>query len=193
MESESSRVSNEYRRAVAFNRALAKAGGVALFVALTAAASRIKVFLPFSPVPMTMQPMAVLLAGAVLGPWLGAARQLADLRVALRGAPVFAGVPGAGPSVLIGPTGGYLMSYPLVAMVVGWVLGRGSNLLRIASCLLLGLIIIYSSGVARLMMVTASDAATAFQLGVAPFLTADLIKVFLATLLVKGWRTASRR
>src|SRR5262249_59388773 len=74
MESESSRVSNEYRRAVAFNRALAKAGGVALFVALTAAASRIKVFLPFSPVPMTMQPMAVLLAGAVLGPLLRAPR-----------------------------------------------------------------------------------------------------------------------
>ncbi|HMG37320.1 MAG TPA: biotin transporter BioY [Blastocatellia bacterium] len=193
MQSDSTKVSNEYRRAVAFNRALVKAGGVALFVALTAAASRLKVFLPFSPVPMTMQPLAVLLAGAILGPWLGALSQLAYLGLGLSGAPVFAGVPGAGLAVLVGPTGGYLMSYPLVAMIVGWSVGPSSKSVRIAGGLLLGLIVIYCSGVARLLMVTAQDPVAAFQVGVEPFLLADLIKVALATLLVKGWKTVVRR
>ena len=87
--------------------------------ALTAAASQISVPLPFTPVPFTLQPMIVLLGGAVLGPRLGLAAQCLYLAAGLAGLPVFAFSPELpqGPARLIGPTGGYLMAYPLAAFV----------------------------------------------------------------------------
>ncbi len=93
-----------------------------LFVtALTAAAAQVSIPLPFTPVPFTLQPMIVLLGGAALGARLGMASQVLYLLAGLAGLPVFAAStvlpPGMGR--LLGPTGGYLLSYPIAAFVAG--------------------------------------------------------------------------
>ena len=90
---------------------------------LTAAAAQISVPLPFTPVPFTFQPMVVLLGAALLGPRLGASSQLLYLAPGIAGLPVFAASPmlPQGGARLLGPTGGYLMAYPLAAFSrAGW-------------------------------------------------------------------------
>src|SRR5687768_1588975 len=99
-----------------------------LFVAvLTAAASQVSVPLPFTPVPLTLQPMVVLVGAAALGPRLGLASQVLYLLAGIAGLPVFAAsaVLPQGPLRLLGPTGGYLMSYPFAAYVTGSLAERG--------------------------------------------------------------------
>lgn len=172
--------------------ALIKTGGVALFVALTIASSKIRIILPFSPVPMTMQPMAVLLAGAVLGPWLGTASQLVYIMLGLSGMPVFAGLPGAGPLVLIGPTGGYLMSYPIASFVAGWLSRKTGALVRTALALSAGLAIIYLFGLLHLALVTGTGGSGALVVGIAPFILKDLVSVGIASLVVVGLRSITR-
>lgn len=92
----------------------------ALFAALTAAVSPIKIPLGFTPVPITLQTLMVLLSGAVLGANLGALSQFLYVLVGALGLPVFAGG-GSGLGALAGPTGGYLISYPIAAFVIGWI------------------------------------------------------------------------
>src|SRR5919206_323652 len=91
-----------------------RVASVALFVVLTAAAAQVSIPLPFTPVPLTLQPMVVLLGGAVLGARLGMASQVLYLTAGIAGLPVFATSPVLpdGALRLLGPTGGYLMSYP---------------------------------------------------------------------------------
>src|SRR5437764_9003575 len=94
---------------------------VLFITVLTAIAAQVSVPLPFTPVPFTLQPMIVLLGGAALGARLGATSQFAYLALGIAGLPVFAASatlpPGA--ARLLGPTGGYLISYPIAAFVVG--------------------------------------------------------------------------
>src|SRR3954467_11245078 len=94
-----------------------RAASVVLFVALTAAAAQISIPLPFTPVPFTLQPMVVLLGGAALGSRLGMSSQVLYLLLGLAGLPVFAASPvlPQGFGRLLGPTGGYLLSYPFAA------------------------------------------------------------------------------
>jgi len=103
-------------------------GAAVLFVAaLTAAASQVSVPLPFTPVPFTLQPMIVLLGGAALGSRLGLSSQVLYLAAGIAGLPVFAASPvlPQGVARLLGPTGGYLMAYPLAAFAAGWLAERG--------------------------------------------------------------------
>ena len=90
----------------------------ALFAALTAAVSWFKIPLPFTPVPITLQTLVVLLSGAMLGAYYGALAMILYITVGALGLPVFAGG-GSGFGALLGPTGGYLFSYPLAAFVIG--------------------------------------------------------------------------
>src|SRR5688572_31427558 len=104
-----------------------KIAAVLFVTVLTAAAAQVSVPLPFTPVPLTLQPMVVLLGGAALGPRLGLSSQVLYLLAGIAGLPVFAAsatLP-PGPLRLIGPTGGYLMSYPLAAFLTGWLAQRG--------------------------------------------------------------------
>src|SRR5512145_3054156 len=126
-----------------------------LFVTvLTAAAAQISVPLPFSPVPLTLQPMVVLLGGAALGPRLGMTSQVLYLLAGIAGLPVFAAsstLP-QGPFRLLGPTGGYLMSYPLAAWLTGSLASRGFDRRYFTSLLamVVGLSIIFVCGVSWL-------------------------------------------
>src|SRR5215467_13712612 len=101
-------------------------GAVAFVTILTAAAAQVSIPLPFTPVPFTFQPMVVLLGAAALGPRLGMSSQILYLALGIAGLPLFAASPllPQGAARLIGPTAGFLLSYPLAAFVTGWLAER---------------------------------------------------------------------
>ncbi len=162
-----------------------------LFVtALTAAAAQVSVPLPFTPVPLTLQPMVVLLGGAALGARLGCYSQLLYLAAGIAGLPVFANAPLLPQGVLrlLGPTGGYLVSYPIAAWVVGSLAERGFDrrYLRTVVAMFAGLVVIYACGVAWLAfgarIPQPLGVRPALLAGAAPFFVADAVKIVLA-----GW------
>lgn len=150
---------------------------------LIAIAAQIAVPIPGSPVPLTMQPLAVLLVGVVLGSWRGAAVAALYLLEGASGLPVFAEGHG-GAFWLVSATAGYLWSYPLAAFVAGWVSERGwgSKRGRAIAGMLAALAVIYAGGWSWLAIIAGPTAA--FALGVVPFLIADVIKVALGAALL---------
>jgi biotin transport system substrate-specific component len=177
-----------------------KAAAVLFMTALTAAASQVSVPVWFSPVPFTLQPVVVLVGGAVLGPWLGAGSQFLYLALGLAGMPVFAAsaVLPPGPARLLGPTGGYLMAYPLAAFVSGWLASRGFDrrYLTAAASMTAGLAVVYLGGVAWLatFMPAADRLGAALAAGLYPFALADLAKILVASAaLPTMWRVVGGR
>jgi biotin transport system substrate-specific component len=172
-----------------------------LFItALTAAAAQVSVPLPFTDVPFTFQPMVVLLGGLALGSRLGLASQVLYLALGVAGLPVFAASPLLPPGLLrlLGPTGGYLMAYPLAAFVVGYLAECGLDRRYVTSlfAMLAGLIVIYASGAVWLGLFAGQQAvglANALALGVYPFVPADLLKLLVAASVLPGlWRLFGR-
>ncbi|MBM3749855.1 MAG: biotin transporter BioY [Acidimicrobiia bacterium] len=164
-----------------------RVAAVALAVAATATAAQFTVVLPFTAVPFTLTPLVVILAGAVLGSRLGAASQVAYLAAGVAGLQVFAPSlvlpPGAGR--LLGPTGGYLLAYPMAAFAAGYLAERGwdRSIVRASVALLAGLAVIYMGGFAWLSRFVPTFGAALAQ-GIAPFIVADLAKVAIAALLL---------
>ena len=146
-----------------------------LFVALCA---QVAVPLPWTPVPMTMQPFGVLLVALLLGPGLGAASMAAYLLEGAAGLPVF--VPGFGGLLPLGPSAGYLLSYPLVAAVVGVLAGRTRGFFRAAAAAAIGDAVILLCGAVWLAVVTHATFPHVLALAVLPFVAGDAIKVLLA-------------
>jgi biotin transport system substrate-specific component len=157
---------------------------VVLGAVLVAIAAQVSIPLPGTPVPLTLQPLAVLVVGGLLGPALGAASLVLYLALGAAGVPVFTpyGLPGI--ARLVGPTGGYLLAYPVAAFAVGKLAGDGRRWGPLALALLAGLVLIHLGGVAQLLILTGS-AASALRLGTLPFLLGDLLKVALALVLLR--------
>jgi biotin transport system substrate-specific component len=175
-------------------------GAMLFMTVLTAAAAQVTIPLPFTPVPLTLQPMIVLLGGAALGSRLGMASQVLYLLAGLAGLPVFATSPALPQGVLrvLGPTGGYLMAYPLAAFVTGWLAERGFDRRYLTSVLAMvaGLSIIFTCGIVWLAwfaMPVPSGLHSALQLGFYPFVGADLAKVLIASAVLPGiWKLVGR-
>lgn len=164
--------------------------GASVFIAI---AAQIAVPIPGSPVPLTMQPLAVLLVGVVLGSWRGAAAAALYLMEGAGGLPVFAQGHGGIFWLTAGATAGYLLSYPFAAFVAGWVSERGfgSTVLRAIAGMLAALAVIYAGGWSWLAALSGTKAA--FAMGIAPFLIADVIKVALgAALLPRAQKAIAR-
>ena len=168
-----------------------------LFVsALTAAAAQISIPLPFTPVPFTLQPMVVLLGGAALGSRLGMASQIIYLAAGIAGLPVFAAsaVLPQGFLRLLGPTGGYLLSYPFAAFLAGRLAERGLDRRYLTSVIAMsaGLAVVFMFGVSWLAFFarpTALGLDAALRTGLYPFVPADVIKILIAaTILPIVWR-----
>jgi biotin transport system substrate-specific component len=179
-----------------------RAASVLLVTALTAAAAQVSFPIPLTPVPFTLQPMVVLLGAAALGGRLGSCSQILYLAVGVAGMPVFANSPvlPQGAARLLGPTGGYLMSYPIAAFVVGTLAERGFDrrYVRSIAAMLVGLAIIYALGVLWLAFFAhvpqVLGLRSALVAGAAPFLAADVLKVLLAAALLPGlWRLVGPR
>jgi biotin transport system substrate-specific component len=170
--------------------------GVLFITALTAAAAQISIPLPFTPVPFTLQPMVVLLGGAALGSRLGMASQVLYLMLGIAGLPVFAASPVLPQGVfrLLGPTGGYLLSYPFAALVTGLLAERGFDRRYLTSVIAMaaGLAIVFASGVAWLAWFarpTHLGLDAALATGLYPFVPADLFKICLAAAVMPAvWR-----
>lgn len=168
------------RRAAQGVRVLA----VVLGAVVVAIAAQISIPLPGTPVPMTLQPMAVLLVGGLLGARLGALSLILYLAMGVAGLPVFTPtVPLVGVARLLGPTGGYLLAYPVAAFAVGALLTPGrrpgvstTQWLRAALAVFTGLVLIHLGGLAQLTILTGSILASA-QLATWPFLLGDLLKL----------------
>lgn len=187
-------------RADARVRAAERAGAVLLVTVLTAVAAQVSIPLPFTPVPFTFQPMVVLVGGAALGSRRGMASQLLYLALGLAGMPVFAASAALpqGIARLIGPTGGYLMSYPVAAWVTGYLAERGFDRRYVSFVLAMiaGLAVVFAGGVTWLAMtLPIRGAAPALAAGFYPFILADVAKVFVAAGVMPAlWRmTGSQR
>jgi biotin transport system substrate-specific component len=150
--------------------------------------------LPWSLVPLNLQPFGVLLLALLLGPGLGAATAAAYLLEGAIGLPVFSPHGPGGVAQLIGPTGGYLMSYPLAAYVCG-KLGSSKKFYSGLMGAIAGDALVLLAGVAWLALLTHGAWTTAFFLGVSPFLAGDFLKCVAAAALATAfasWRSPKR-
>lgn len=159
---------------------------IALMAALTAVLAQIVVPTPL--VPFTMQVLAVVFAGYILGPRYGAMALLVYLLLGAVGIPVFAEF-GSGLGSLLGPTGGYLWSYPLAAAVAGIAAPALAGSRRPVAMFwgissgVVALVIIYAIGATWLAIQSGLSPGAAFAAGVAPFVVFDVVKIVFATVL----------
>jgi biotin transport system substrate-specific component len=156
---------------------------ISLFAALTAISGYVFIPLPLSPVPVTAQTLVVMLTGNILRPNSSLACMIIYLLLGLIGLPVFAGG-GSGIGVLLGPSGGYLLSWPLAALLISYLSSKiKPSFLTIFLINLLGMIIIYGIGVFQLSLITKISLPSAVMAGAIVFIPADLIKAALASTL----------
>ena len=172
-----------------------RAGAVAFATVLTAMAAQISIPLPFTPVPFTFQPMVVLVGAAALGARLGMASQLLYLALGIAGLPVFAASPSLphGVARLVGPTGGYLMAYPLAAFVAGWLAERGFDRRYVTAFIAMACGLVFAGGVLWLAWLGQRPRGlnAALAAGFYPFIVADLLKLLAAAAVMPAaWRLA---
>jgi len=167
-------------------RQIALVVGASLFVALCA---HITIpLLPLTPVPLTVQNFGVLLVGLLLGSRRGFAALLLYLAEGVMGMPVFNPIGPGGMAQLAGVTGGFLLAYPFVAFLAGYVFEHGKKTFaRAAVAGILAETLLFSSGLAWLYASTHSLAKAAY-LGLYWFVAAEIIKVMLAAGIASRWR-----
>ena len=164
--------------------------GASLFVAFCA---RITLSLqPFTPVPLTLQNFGVLLVGLMLGSRRGFAALALYLAEGAAGMPVFNPTGPGGLAQLFGPTGGFLLVYPFVASLAGWIMERGEKTFaRATAAGVLAEIVLFAGGISWLAILTHSF-AQAVRLGLYWFVFAEVIKVISAAAIAKGWQRSHK-
>jgi biotin transport system substrate-specific component len=185
------------------NRVLREVLLVLAGTALIAIAAKIKV--PFYPVPMTLQTLAIMLIAATYGLRLGTIAVLAYLLEGALGLPVFTNTPPmiAGPAYFLGTSGGFLVGFVVLALIVGYSAVRGwdRSIPKLFAAILVGEVIMLALGFAWLAWfatlssgATGLGAAKAFAGGVTPFLLGDALKIVLTALAVPAaWSLIGRR
>jgi biotin transport system substrate-specific component len=161
---------------------------VVLGVALLTLAAKVQV--PFWPVPMTLQTLAVLLIGATYGARLAGITLGTYLAIGAVGVPVFAS--GAGIPYMLGPTGGYLLGFFVAAVLLGYLADRGMGRNLVSALLLfaIGEVVIFAIGTGWLAALIGIDRAIAA--GLVPFIPAEVLKVALASAILFGaWRKSA--
>jgi len=175
-------------------RAVSASIGVVAFVVMTALGAQVRIPLPFTPVPITLQTFFVHLAGATLGPALGPLSQSVYLMVGAAGLPVFAGG-GSGLSYLLqGATSGYLIGFVMAPALVGWLIRRREDpgILWILASLAAGSLVIYACGVSWLAWSLHLSPGSAIAKGMVPFLAGDVVKTCAAAGLFRSYRRRAR-
>lgn len=170
--------------------ALRAGGAVVAATLLVAVCAHVSLVLPFTPVPIVLSDMAVLLVGLLLGPPAGAAALLLYLGEGAAGAPVFSPHGPGGVAQLFGPTGGFLLSYPLVAFLAGWVADMlrarvGRPLASVVGGITASLPL-FLAGALWIKSYLHLSSAAALQLAVTPFLGAAAAKIAVAAALVSS-------
>jgi len=157
--------------------------GIVGFAVALALASQVAVPIPGTPVPITLQPLIVVLAGMWLGPGAGAASMILYLIAGAAGLPVFSPFGAPGLARFLGPTGGYLFAYPVAAFVAGTLSCRARSLLGRWVAALAGTTVLLLGGLAQLAILTGS-LSQAVPLAIHPFVPLDAVKALVAALLV---------
>lgn len=171
---------------------LATAMVVLFFANFIALAARLAIWPPFSPVPITGQTLAVLLTGLLLGPRRGVITVLVYLAEGAFGLPVFAGG-FSGLAYMIGPTGGYLVSFIPATALAGWMTEAPSRQTRliVAFAFAAGSLTIYLGGALWLDRLLPGGIAAAVATGVLPYLVGDLLKGVVAVAVLPSARSAT--
>ena len=157
--------------------------GIVGFAVALALASQVAIPIPGTPVPITLQPLVVVLAGMWLGPVAGAASMILHLAAGAVGLPVFSPFGAPGLARFFGPTGGYLFAYPVAAFVAGALSVRARSLPGRWLAALAGIAVLLLGGLAQLAILTGS-LSQAVPLAIHPFVALDAVKAFVAALLV---------
>ena len=166
---------------------------ISAFAILTAISAQIAI--PTKPVPFTLQTMLVLLSGAFLGSRNGAYSQMLYLFLGVIGLPVFAQVPDAplGFARIIGPTGGYLIAFPVAAFLVGYFIEKKNNYFMVVLSMFLAEVVIISSGVLHLSAFYTKNLFDALKIGAAVFSLWKVVKVFIAASIYFGISSIKRK
>lgn len=179
-----------YRRELINNKTLNSAIGVVFFILATALGAYIRIPMPGTPVPITLQTFFVVLSGAVLGTRLGVFSQAGYIFLGAAGLPVFQGY-ASGAAHIFGPTGGYLAGFVLASFIAGkMVEGKDAGLLKIAVSFTIANTALYSTGVLWLMLAYKVSLFNAIAMGVLPFVAIEIFKISLASAIYS--RIASR-
>jgi biotin transport system substrate-specific component len=161
--------------------------GASLFVALCA---RLALPLPFTPVPLTLQNFGVLLVGLALGPRRAFSALVLYLAEGVAGMPVFSPTGPGGVAQLLGPTGGFLLAYPFVAGIAGWIFEAktgAKSFARAAGACILAETYLFVGGLSWLAILTHS-VAQAVRFGLYWFVFAEVIKIMSAAAMASGWQ-----
>lgn len=153
---------------------------IGLWAAVVAVMAQIAIPMPLG-VPMTMQTFAITLAAIILGPQKGGLAVLVYVLLGAIGLPVFANFSG-GLGVLLGPTGGFIISFPIMAFVIG-LSTKTNNKVLFITWIVLGTVINYVIGVAMFCMMTQNSIAVGITACVLPFIPTAIIKAVVATIL----------
>jgi biotin transport system substrate-specific component len=165
------------------------AAGAVVFAALTFVGANI--YIPLKPVPITLQTLFVLLAGAVIGGRYGALGQFLYVGLGALGLPFFA-AQSSGWGVIVGPTGGYLLSFLLVPFFVGAFIRKSSSIIWQTGVFSAGTLMIFALGVAHLTAFYTHDLAAAVYVGLLPFLPGAVLKVFAAVSIYRSVSALAR-
>lgn len=166
-------------------RVLAAAAAVAGVAVCTWAAAQARI--PLQPVPITLQTLVVLLAGALIGSNRGLASQMVYLGMGISGVPLFAGGV-SGFAVISGPTGGYLLGFAAAAFVVGRWIGARARFARAIAVFSAGALVILILGTLHLALFYTHDLWAAARVGLLPFLPGDAAKVIAAASIYCSYR-----
>jgi len=171
------------RKEIILNKTLCRVVGISVFIVLTSLGAFVRIPLPFSPVPLTLQTFFVLLGGALLGDNLGALSQLSYIFLGVLGLPIFSGA-GSGLSYLFGPTGGYLAGFVLAALFLGrFIKYAENNFFSIFGLFCLADIILLCSGIIWLKFLLGYNFTKLLSIGFIPFIPGDLLKALVAATL----------
>jgi biotin transport system substrate-specific component len=162
-----------------------RALGIILAASAMALGAQFALPLPGTPVPFTLQPLVVVLAGLLLGPADAAAAMVAYLLAGMSGLPVWAPMGAPGIARLLGPTGGYLLAAPMAAAVAGRLGAGRTRFDARALAAMAGILVLYLGGLAQLAVLQGSLTVAAW-LGVAPFVAADAVKALVAAAVTGG-------
>ncbi len=171
------------KKELILNKTLCRVMGVSVFVILTSLGAFVRIPLPFTPVPITLQTFFVLLSGAILGSSLGAIAQLSYIILGISGLPIFSGA-GSGLFYLFGPTGGYLFGFVLAGLFIGrFIKYSQNNLFFTFGIFCLADLLLLACGVIWLKFLFGYPFLKLLFLGFIPFIPGDLLKALFATAL----------
>ena len=151
---------------------------IAAYTSLTAVLAQITIYLPFTPIPITLQTLAVVLSGILGGPLIGFASQITYLALIASGLPIAAGFKG-GITALIGPTAGFLYGFPIAALTSGILAGNSTSRARIALSAIAGIFSVYPTGLLWLYLVY-NIRENLLAIALLPYIPGDVAKAILA-------------